>query len=260
MSSNIPTTNALHAISGRRRCGASAARAGGGAVAGADEPGTDRDEDADDERDPARSGERLRDDLPRVVDRRPHRIGGDELIDDVLSGEPTHDEHDQRRRRRDRCRASEPPAGGAHGPARWRRPRRRRAKIQTKFAICSSQWVSFWAVSRLSASRIVTCPASGGIWSARSVTNPNRSPSLRTSGRMSRTTSPFDVSTAFVSPCRTLTNCCLREHGELRRTRPGCAAGRGGSAPPCPRSPGRGRRSGSRAPGGSSAAWPRASP
>ena len=26
MSSNIPTTNALHAISGRRRCGASAAR------------------------------------------------------------------------------------------------------------------------------------------------------------------------------------------------------------------------------------------
>ena len=29
------------------------------------------------------------------MDRRPHRIGGDELIDDVLAGEPTHDEHDQ---------------------------------------------------------------------------------------------------------------------------------------------------------------------
>ena len=37
------------------------------------------------------------------------------------------------------------------------------AKIQMKFAICSSQWVIFWAVSRLSDFRIVTCPASCGI-------------------------------------------------------------------------------------------------
>ncbi len=68
---------------------------GRGSVARADEPRADGDEDANGESDPAGGGERLRDDLPRAVDRRPHRIAGDELIDDVLSGEPPHDEHDR---------------------------------------------------------------------------------------------------------------------------------------------------------------------
>ncbi len=66
----------------------------GGTVAGPDEPRTDRDQNADGECDPAGGGERLRDDLPRIVRRGPNRVARDDVIDEVPPGEPPRENHE----------------------------------------------------------------------------------------------------------------------------------------------------------------------
>ncbi len=107
--------------------------------------------------------------------------------------------------------------------------------------------------------RIVTCAEPWGILAARFSMNPNRSPSLRTSGRRSRTTLPFEVSSARVSPWSTFTNCACgrprRSDERVLRPRPRDELLRG----PCRRAVPRCRRAGRRAPGGSSGSLPSSS-
>ena len=85
---NAPHANSVRSITARSRREPTLARAR------ADEPGSDRDEDADGERDPPGRRQRLRDDLPGVACGGPNGLAVDDIVDEVLPGRPA-DEDDE---------------------------------------------------------------------------------------------------------------------------------------------------------------------
>ena len=119
-----------------------------------------------------------------------------------------------RRRRRDRCRASGPPAGAAPGEPDRADPGGDREDPDEVRDLLEPVGHLLRRVQVVGLEdRDLAGVLAGSV--ARSVTNPNWSPSSRTSGRMSRTTLPFDVSTRLRLAVEHLDELRLREHGEL---------------------------------------------